>query len=205
MTQPIARVSPKNQATSASAEVSRLPERRQREHDGEPRAGPRRRLVRVPSRSDRLARRAGADHQSERHRAHHRARLDRAVAMSELQVLSEREDAAEQGEERDADRRRADAEAARCGRSRGRASARQSRRSHQRNAPSSPTPAASDPSTGPDRPAALGGLDDRVHEGAEAGRGERRSEQVERARPRIAALRDVAEAEEQCERPRPGR
>ena len=110
MTQPIARVKPKNQAMSADALRARVPERRQPEHDARP-DRPAATTRAVPSRCDGFARRAGADHQSERHRGHDRAGLDRAVAVRELQVLGQREDAAEQGEERHADRRRADAEA----------------------------------------------------------------------------------------------
>ena len=57
--------------------------------------------------------------------------------------------------------------------------------------------AASEPTTRPGRPTLLGRLDDRVHEDAEAGGGERRSEQVERARPGITALGHIANAEQQ--------
>ena len=110
MTQPIARARPKNQRASVTAPVCGSQKRGQCQHDrkadqtdgddpgdAEPLGG--------------LARGAGAHHQPERDRAHDRARLDRAVAVDELQVLGQREDPAEQAEEGDADRRGTDAEA----------------------------------------------------------------------------------------------
>ena len=71
------------------------------------------------------------------------------------------------------------------------------RRSHHRKAPSSATDAAEQSDDRAGRPAPLRGFDDRVHEDAEAGRGERGSEQIERAGLGIAALRDVADPEQQ--------
>ena len=110
MTQPIASASPKNHAASASAPVCGSQSVVSASMSARP-VRPMATTRAVPSRSRGLARRAGAHHQPERDRAHDRAGLDRAVAVDELQVLGEREDPAEQGEEGDADGRRADAEA----------------------------------------------------------------------------------------------
>ena len=195
MIQPIARVRPNNQPTSSQAPVFGVPERRHGQHDreaGEPCGDD----SRGPEPADCLARGAGADHQPECHRAHHDARFDRAVAVRELEVLREREDPAEQGEEGHADRRRAHAEAGAAEEAEVEHRLR-TRRSHQKNPPSRARLAESEPEHGPGRPALLRRLDDRVDEDAEAGRGERGAEQVERARARIAALGDVADAEQQ--------
>ena len=196
MTQPIARARPKNQATSAKAPVS-----------GSQSVVSARRIARPvrPAATTRggaesldgLARRAGAHHQPERHRAHDGARLDRAVAVRELQVLGQREDPAEQGEEGDADRRGADAEAG---------AAEEAEVEHrlvdatlppEEGAEQRDADARASPSDEPDVQPCSGRLDDRVHEEAEAGGGERGAEQVERAGPGIAALGHVADAEQQ--------
>ena len=111
-------------------------------------------------------------------RAHDRARLDRAVAVDELQVLGQREDPAEQSEEGDADRRRSDAEAG---------AAEEAEVEHRLvDATLPPEEGAEQSDAVSERaeheagcPAPARGLDDRVDEEAEAGGRERGPEQVE--------------------------
>ena len=116
--------------------------------------------------------------------------------MDELQVLGQREDSAEQGEEGDADCRGADAEAG---------AAEEAEVEHRLvDATLPPEEGAEQRNGGREEsedgtggPALPGGFDDRVDEEAEAGGGERGAGQVERAGPGIAALGHVANAEQQ--------
>ena len=64
-----------------------------------------------PTRPTSVVGRPGADHQAERQREHHRARLQRAVAERELQELREGEDRAHHREEDERDADRGDGEA----------------------------------------------------------------------------------------------
>ena len=116
--------------------------------------------------------------------------------MDELQVLGQREESAEQGEEGDADRRGADAEAG---------ATEEAEVEHRLVDAMLPPQEGAEQRDGRGEqsddetrgPALPGRLDDCVHEEAESGGGEHGPGQVERAGPWIATLGHVADAEQE--------
>ena len=109
---------------------------------------------------DRRQRRDGPHGQRERQRAQPGGQ--RAVAVHQLQVLGQHEQAAEQGEEDHGHRRGGGGEGARRRTPAGRSAGARMRSSHQANAASAASPAAISASVDRRGPAAAGRLDDRV-------------------------------------------
>ena len=141
-----------------------------------------------PTSADELVRGARADHQAERERQHRRARLQRAVAVRELQELREGEDRAHHREEHEPDAERGDGEA-RVGEEAQRQHRRRRRGAPTRRTARRATSAAAKPAEH-ERvgPAARRGLDDRVDERDQRRDGQAGADEVERARLGVAAL-----------------
>ena len=147
-------------------------------------------ITRVPAdAADDVVGRAGAEHQAEREREHHRPRLQRAVAVRELQELREGEDRAHHREEDEPHAERGDGERG-SSKNRSGSIGAATRRSHddERDAEHRGGDQAAEHERV--RPPARRGLDDPVDQRHERGDREAGADEVERARVGVAALRD---------------